>query len=279
MSFECAGTLDWPRSSRGQEPLGSSTNPQGTADPHFAVRGCVQRRRTLLTELRKSEADSTLRSHRVSRALIQAGGGSLLLLSCSHLPAQTTSNTLALHQQEQWTFSASVYSYFPPDAGDYLQPTLTADRDWLHLEARYNYEALDTGSAWLGYNFTGGEKVKWELSPMLGGMFGKVTGVAPGCEASLSWRRLELYSEGEYVIDLTDSSASYFYNWSELTLSVPDPLRVGLVVQHTHVYQTDREIQRGLLIGISYKSADVTAYIFNPGESASTVVIAVRASW
>src|SRR5215470_1993541 len=170
---------------------------------------------------------------------------------------------MVLQQQEPWDFSASVYGYFPPDAGNYLQPTLTADRDWLHLEVRYNYEARYTGSAWLGYNFSGGEKVKWELSAMLGGVFGKVQGVAPGYEGSVSWRALELYSEGELIIDSANSSASYFYNWSELKISVLDRWRVGLVTQHTRVYDTDREIQRGLLVGVTYKSADLTGYVFN----------------
>jgi hypothetical protein len=62
---------------------------------------------------------------------------------------------------------------------------LTADRGWLHLETRYNYENLETGSAWVGYNFSGGEKLKWEFTPMLGGVFGNTTGVAPGYEFRL----------------------------------------------------------------------------------------------
>ena len=36
---------------------------------------------------------------------------------------------------------------------------------------------------------------------MLGGVFGDTTGIAPGYKGSLSWWKLELYSEGEYVFD------------------------------------------------------------------------------
>ena len=54
---------------------------------------------------------------------------------------------------------------------------------------------------------------------MLGGVFGNTTGIAPGYKGSLSWWKLELYSEGEYVFDTGDSSESFFYNWSELTLA------------------------------------------------------------
>jgi hypothetical protein len=47
-----------------------------------------------------------------------------------------------------------------------------------------------------GYNFSGGETVTWELTPMVGGVFGDTTGVAPGYKGSLSWKKLEFYSEG-----------------------------------------------------------------------------------
>jgi hypothetical protein len=172
-----------------------------------------------------------------------------------------------------------VYAYFPPDTGNYLQPTLTADHDWLHLEARYNYEALDTGSAWLGYNFSGGDTVEWEFSPMLGGVFGKLTGVAPGYEGSLRWHRLELYSQSEYFVDTADRSASYFYNWSEVTFSMREWLRLGVAVQRTRAYQSPRQTQRGLLVGLSYEHAELTGYVFDPDDSTATVVIAVRVNW
>jgi len=174
-----------------------------------------------------------------------------------------------------WSFSASAYTYIVPDSREYVQPTITADRGWLHLEARYNYENLETASTWVGYNFKGGEKLAWEFIPMLGGVFGNTTGIAPGYEGSLSWWKLELYSEGEYVVDVGNSSESFFYNWSELTLSPVDWLRFGIVTQRTRLYKTDRDIQRGVLVGLAYKKVDFTTYVLNPDESSPTVVIAV----
>ena len=174
----------------------------------------------------------------------------------------------------KWSFSATVMGYLVPDSRDYVQPTITADRGWLHLEARYNYEALETGSAWVGYNFAGGEKLAWEVTPMLGGVFGNTTGIAPGYTGSLSWWKLELYSEGEYVLDTRDSSGNFLYNWSELSLAPVEWLRFGLVTQRTRAYQTDRDIQRGLLVGFSYKKLSFTAYVFNPDESRPTLVLA-----
>ena len=178
-------------------------------------------------------------------------------------------------EERSWSFNASAYAYFVPDNREYVQPTFTADRKWLHLEARYNYEDLETGSAWVGYNFSGGKKLAWEFTPMLGGVFGNTTGVAPGYKGSLSWWKLELYSEGEYVFDTGDSSDSYFYNWSELTLAPVEWFRFGLVTQRTRVYEADRDIQRGVLAGFTYKKASLTVYVLNPDESQPTIVVSV----
>jgi hypothetical protein len=156
-----------------------------------------------------------------------------------------------------------------------VQPSFTADRDRLHLEARYNYEAQKTASVWMGWNFSGGDTVPWELTPIVGGIFGDVDGVAPGYKGSIGWRKISLYSEGEYVIDTADTSNSFFYSWSELTYAVTDSLRAGLVVQRTHAYQTDRDVQRGLILGYSYRRAEFTLCLFNPDVDKPTGAFSV----
>jgi hypothetical protein len=174
-----------------------------------------------------------------------------------------------------WSFSASAYTYVLSDNQYYVQPTISAGRGRLHLEARYNYENLDTGSAWLGANFSGGKTLEWELTPMLGGVFGETTGIAPGLQLSLSWWKLNLSSENEYVFDAGDSSDSFFYNWSELTLTPAGTFQFGLVTQRTRVYQTDREIQRGVMAGFSIDRVTVSGYVFNPDEDKPKFVFAV----
>ena len=165
-----------------------------------------------------------------------------------------------------WSFFASAYTYVIPDASNYAQPSFTADRNRLHLEARYNYEAQKTGSLWIGMNFSGGDNVEWELTPIFGAVFGDVDGVAPGYKGSVSWRRIALYSESEYVIDTANTSDSFLYNWSELTFALTESLRAGLVVQRTRAYQTDRDVQRGLIVGYTYRRAEFTLCLFNPDD-------------
>ena len=99
------------------------------------------------------------------------------------LGQEKTSAVTEEAKEKAWSFSASATTYVVPDFQEYVQPTFTADHDWLHLETRYNYESLETGSIWLGYNFGGGEKLEWEFTPMLGGVFGDTIGIAPGLQA------------------------------------------------------------------------------------------------
>jgi len=213
----------------------------------------------------------------LSVALVSTGVH-LLAEATTNAPASPATNTtpdLTKEADEKtWSFYASAYTYLVPDSRDYVQPTFTADRDWLHLEARYNYEALNTGSVWIGYNFGGGEKLTWEFTPMLGGVFGNSAGIAPGYKASLSYWKLKLSSEGEYFFDTGNSSESFFYNWSELSLAPVDWFRFGLVTQRTRLYKTDRDIQRGVLVGFSFKKVDLSAYVLNPDESKPTLVFA-----
>jgi hypothetical protein len=174
----------------------------------------------------------------------------------------------------EWGVSFSAYTYIVPNGEDYVQPTVTADLGRIHLEARYNYEDLDTGSVWAGYRLGGGRALEWELIPMLGAVFGEITGVAPGYRGSLSWWWLELYSEGEYVVDVDNSSDSFFYMWTELTVSPLGWFRAGLVTQRTQVYQTDFDVQRGFLLGFSVWKLDVTGHVFNPEDDPVWVVSA-----
>jgi hypothetical protein len=194
--------------------------------------------------------------------------------------AQGTGTIAPGQQNEQadsnaWSFAAAGYGYIVPDDQSYFSPTFRADRNWVHLEARYNYEDRKTGSLWLGYNVSFGEKVVLDVTPMVGGIFGNTTGVAPGYLFTLSYKKISLYSEGEFVFDTKNSGGNFFYNWNELTYSPTDWVRFGLASQRTRAYQTPLDVQRGFFAGFSYQRLDFTTYVFNAGWTDPTVVLAM----
>lgn len=171
--------------------------------------------------------------------------------------------------RKAWEGNASLNAYFLQD-GFYMIPVLTADKNRLHLEARYNYEDFRTFSAWGGYNFTGGKKLEWDLTPMLGLVLGQTNAIAPGLEMLLSYGKLEFYSEGEWLFNIEDKYDDFVYFWSDLGYSPWAWLTIGLSAQRTRSYQSGRDVQKGLLIGLSRKKASLNGYFYNIGAPASS---------
>jgi len=168
---------------------------------------------------------------------------------------------------EEWSFALSGFVFDPPDDSPYFSPIFYADRGALHLEARYNYEDLETGSVFIGRNFEAGENLSLVVVPMFGLVLGSTQGVAPGAEVEIGWRRLALYAESEYVFDLEQSEDSFLYTWVEATVAPTEWLRFGLVAQRTRTYETGLDVQRGLLVELARGSLSFGFHWFNPDRS------------
>jgi hypothetical protein len=110
---------------------------------------------------------------------------------------------------------------------------------------------------------------------MFGVVFGSTTGVAPGYELSLTYKRVELSAQGEYVFNADDRKASYFYTWDELVYSPTDWFHAGLVSQRTRDYHTNLNVQRGFSVGVTHKKVDFTTFVFDAGWTDPTVVLAL----
>jgi hypothetical protein len=195
--------------------------------------------------------------------------------TATNIPLEVADET----KETEWEFSFSSATYFAQHARDYVNPNFTADRDWLHLEARYNYESIKTGSIWLGYNFSVGEKLALEATPMLGGVFGDITGVAPGYTISISYEPIEFFTQGEYFFDAGTRSGNFFYTWSELRYALTRWLKVGVVMDRTKALGSNFDIRRGPLLGFKYKDVDLTTYWLSPGSRDSTFVFTVTVNF
>jgi hypothetical protein len=171
-----------------------------------------------------------------------------------------------------WDFGLTAYPTFVRDGENYTSAIAVADRGPLHLEARYNYESTGARSAFVGWTFSGGETVSWELTPLAGGVWGTTRGWVPGLEASLGWKRFDFYIEAEYVRDSVVLSDSYLYAWSELGFRPVEWLRIGIAGQRTNAYGGERDIQRGPFAQATWRQFTVGAYWFNPGSSEQVIV-------
>ena len=177
----------------------------------------------------------------------------------------------AQEKERAWAFTAAALLYADADP-TFLLPIVTADRHALHLEARWNYEDLETFSGWVGWTFETGDSLHLAVTPMLGGVVGRSDGIAPGVELTLGWRAFELYTESELVIPLDDQDG-YLYTWTQLTWSPTERLGVGLSGQRLRSAGSERTIDFGPMGTLQAGPIGLEAYVYNPFSSDAFTVL------
>jgi hypothetical protein len=177
------------------------------------------------------------------------------------------------------SFGATAYYYAMRDEPDFGVGVATLDHGRWHFEARYNYEVRNAGSAFVGWKFSGGDAVTFEVTPIVGALFGSARGVVPGVEASVAWGPFDGYIEAEYVDDRRQEGDRYVYAWSELAWTPVEWLRAGLVGQRTRTVDTGRDLQRGAFAQITVQKMTFGMYAFNPDSAARYFIVSVGAAF
>jgi hypothetical protein len=165
--------------------------------------------------------------------------------------------------ERSWKTTATAYAYFVPEQSDFVMLIVPVQIGRVHVEARYNYEALRSGSGFVGFDAEWGREVRMHVSPMIGAVVGALDGWVPALRWTLSWWKLDIFSESEVVFDLADPHDSFFYNWSELGFTPLEWLRGGIAIQRSRVFQTPLDIQRGLFVSATFRRVTVSLYEFN----------------
>jgi hypothetical protein len=200
-------------------------------------------------------------------------------LAIAFAAVAATTTALAADDDRAWEFGITAYPTFVRGGENYTSVIAVADRGALHLEARYNYESVGARSAFVGWTFSGGDAVTWELTPLAGGAWGDTRAFVPGFEAGVAWKQLDLYVEAEYVRDSGSRDDSYFYAWTELGFSPVEWLRLGIAGQRTRAYDNERDIQRGPFVQFTWSRVTIGGYWFNPGSDEQVVVGSIGATF
>ena len=189
-----------------------------------------------------------------------------------YLPTKLQGQSQDTLKPTAWEHSVAFNFYFFQDPFIFL-PTYEANKGHLHLGIRYNYEDLQTFSLWAGYNVMGGDALAYVITPMAGLIIGNTDGIAGGALIQLDYKRLSFYAESEYVVDVGQSENDYFYNWTDLSYTFSDWLYAGVSFQRTRLYDTNVDIQSGLLVGTSWKGIDIATYYYNPWLDDSFLIL------
>jgi hypothetical protein len=76
----------------------------------------------------------------------------------------------------------------------------------------------------------------------------------------------------ENLFDLSDKENNFYYNWADLTYSPTDWLWFGISGQRTRLFQTELEIQRGLLVGVGLDKLELNTYVYNIGDDPFVII-------
>jgi hypothetical protein len=182
-------------------------------------------------------------------------------------------------EQKSWKVTATAYGYVVPDAPNFVMLTAPIELGRWHIEGRYNYEALRSGSVFGGANFGWGKTLRLNATPMLGAVFGELDGLAPALRLTLAWWKLDFYGESETVIDFHDIGDSFFYAWSELGFAPMAWTRFGAALQRSRVFETSLDVQRGLFAGVTIRFLTLSLYEFNAPWTTPTWVVAASATF
>jgi hypothetical protein len=203
---------------------------------------------------------------------VLAGLAAVTLMAPAPVEAQTAVDG---SRPDAWSAAVEIAAWILPDQPDFLLVQAFADRGGLHLEGRYNYEDLQTGSGWVGWTWTWGGTVSGSVTPMAGLVFGNTRGLAPGLELDLAVGPVGLYVETEYVFDLDDSSDDFYYAWSELGVAAAEWISAGLAVQRTRIVERSSDVAAGPFLGVRVGPFGLAGYLLDPFDAERFGVIQV----
>jgi hypothetical protein len=196
-------------------------------------------------------------------------------LACLLLPSAVRASEREAEAKPEISAAVTGYYYAMRDQPDFGVGVASFNRGSLHLEARYNYEAHNATSLFAGWRFTSGGDVVFEATPMVGTLFGSTRGIVPGLEASIAYHAFDAYVEAEYVHNLADGNASYYYAWTELGWKPAEWLRVGFAAQRTQTVDSGRDVQPGVFVQLTWGKTTFGVYGFNPDMASRYFIVSV----
>lgn len=188
--------------------------------------------------------------------------------------------TLLIQVRSQSTLSFEQYSFIGTGQPGLLAPVAhyESPHKW-YAEARYNYEDVQTVSLYAGRTFAATNNFSWSLTPMIGGMAGKLNGGSVGLHAGCSYGKFNFSSESQYSVAASTRYDNFFYNWSELWYQPADWMYTGFALQHTRLYAASSLIDPGIMLGFSYHKWSFPLYSFNMFSERRYFVLGINWEW
>lgn len=161
------------------------------------------------------------------------------------------------------------------------EPLTAVPQAWVYLknfyfEARYNYDDLHTLSLYFGRAFDLSKEATIELTPMIGGAFGRLKGISPALTFDLEYKKFTTASECQYTFVLSEGGESFFYDWTNFNFEVYKNIGLGGAAQIYIPKTGSGEVNYGPMANFKYKNFLLEGYAYNFWKEERFWAIAVQ---
>lgn len=173
---------------------------------------------------------------------------------------------------EQYYFASSHQQY------NYLPMLHVQNRKQWYAEARYGYEAQNTISLCIGKSYSGGNRLTWTITPLVGGAAGKFLGASAGVNAEFKYKKTSFSSQAQYSLSANHSNQSFLYSWSDISQQIYSWWYAGISLQHTCGNQFHK-LETGILTGFELHNCTIPIYLFSPYNKNRYLVVGLNLTW
>lgn len=151
--------------------------------------------------------------------------------------------------------------------------TYTSQKNW-YVEARYNYEEMNTFSFYFGRSFSNDAKLKYSVIPIIGAVMGQFNGGSAGVNGSVEYQKIFFSTQSQYTFSFPDDGSDFLFTWSELGYHPWKWFHFGLSTQITYLLPIQSLLsESGFVIGFTLARWTFPVYCFNPLDNAGRYLV------
>lgn len=132
-------------------------------------------------------------------------------------------------------------------------------------QLRYNYEEDRTLSLFAGKELLQPNKSQASITPQLGVLAGRFSGISAGLQAEARLGLLWVCSEPQYAASF-DGGGNFFYHWTEVGFQPARFFYTGFALQQTKATASGLLTEPGMVIGFAVNKLELPVYYFRPAK-------------
>jgi hypothetical protein len=149
----------------------------------------------------------------------------------------------------------------------------------IYSEMRYNYEALNTASLYVGKIFSTKGVVESSFTPTAGIVGGRYTGASVALNTQLNYRNIFFNSQAQYTVSADRTADNFYFNWSDLYYKMLPWLMTGISMQQTGLINNALKTQTGVMMGVTKGRWSIPLYLFNVLNDQKYFIVGINVEW